>query len=110
MNKNKALIPTSALVTLGVIVLSNVEKGEGVFSTREIVGYLVAFTMLSAMADMGLPIAGGFAVLIMVTIILMRGDKALRYITSQTEKPKKGTRKKKGGADFGGGEYELEAT
>lgn len=97
MMKNKNLIPISALLTMGTIVMSNIqdEEKDELISTRELVGFLVLFTMLSAGADLGIPIAGGFAVLVMITILLMRGDKAFEFLVGKTEKSKMPKQKKK---------------
>lgn len=93
MNR-KSIIPISALVTFGTLVLANVNENGELPGSREWLGFIIVFTVLSAGVDLGIPIAGGFAVLVMVTVLLTRGTEALEYITGKIEPPKKGKRKK----------------
>lgn len=83
-------IPISALLTFGIIVAANVQQKNELFDSREIIGLLVVYTMLSAATDLGgAPIASGFALLMLVTIAFARGELALKYISSKVQKPKK---------------------
>lgn len=97
---NKNLIPISALLTFGIITMSNVQTKGELFNSREIIGFLAVFTMLSAGADLGIPIASGFALLVLVTIALSRGEAALAFVAKKTEKPKR--KKDKGKTDSKG--------
>jgi hypothetical protein len=53
---------------------------------------VIVFTLISAAGDLGVPIAGGFAVLVMVTVFLTRGGEVLQFLSTNTKKePKKTT-------------------
>lgn len=88
MNK-KAVIPVSALVVFGTMTLANIQENQRLPGTREWLGFVVVFTILSAGADLGIPIAGGFAVLVMLTVLLTRGLEALEFITGKVAAPKR---------------------
>jgi len=90
---NKAAIPISALVTFGVITLGDIQANGRLPGTREWLGFVVVYTMLSAGSDLGIPVANGFAILVMITVLLTRGLEALQFVTGKIAKPKK---KKKG--------------
>lgn len=92
MNK-KSLIPISALVVFGTITLANVQNNGRLPGTREWLGFVIVFTMLSAGADLGIPVAGGFAVLVMITVLLTRGMEALEFVTGKIEPPKQKNRR-----------------
>lgn len=96
MNR-KSTIPISALVCFGTIVLADVQKNGQLPGTREWLGFVVVFTALSAGADLGIPVAGGFAILVMITVLLTRGLEALEFLTGKITVPK-GQRKKRGSA------------
>lgn len=91
----KSLIPISALIVFGTMTLADVQAKQRLPSTREWLGFVTVFTLTSAGADLGLPVAGGFAVLIMITVFLTRGGEALQFLSTKTEKqPTKGTKEK----------------
>ena len=104
----KALIPISALVTFGTMVLADQGESEGkgrhkkssshLPTTREWLGFIVVFTLLSAGADLGFDPAGGMAVLVMITMLLVRGPEALQFLTGkfQQSKTNRGVPKRKG--------------
>lgn len=82
---NRSIIPVSALLTLGIISIANVKENDELFSNREIIGYLVVFTMISAAHDLGAPVANGFALMVLVAIALSRGETALEFINDKTQ-------------------------
>lgn len=82
---SKKIIPISALMVFGTITFADIEGKGQLPTTREFFGMAVLFTFLSAGADMNIPIAGGFAVLIMVAVFLSRGLEALEFITGKLE-------------------------
>ena len=99
MNFNrKAIIPITALITFGTMVLADQGETEGIGrskrstshlpTSREWLGFIVVFTLLSAGADLGLDIAGGFALLVMLTMLLVRGPEALEFLTGKFEQRK----------------------
>ena len=94
MNR-KSVIPISALVTFGTLVLANVNENGELPGSREWLGFIIVFTILSVGVDLGIPIAGGFAVLVMVTVLLTRGTEALEFLTGKIEAPPKGRKRKK---------------
>jgi hypothetical protein len=79
------------------MTLANVERNGRLPGTREWLGFVVVFTMISAGSDLGLPFAGGFAILVMLTVLLTRGLEALQFVTGKVAAPKK-ARKRKGGS------------
>jgi hypothetical protein len=95
MNR-KGLIPIAALITAGTITLADIQGNGKLPGTREWLGFVIVFTMLSAGADLGIPFAGGFAILVMITVLLTRGLEALEFITGKVEKPKKQKGTKRG--------------
>jgi hypothetical protein len=94
MNK-KSIIPISALVVFGTMTLANVQHNGRLPGSREWLGFVVVFTMISAGSDLGIPFAGGFAILVMITVLLTRGLEALEYVTGKVETPKR--KRKRGG-------------
>ena len=46
MNR-KAVIPTAAILTFGVIVLADIQKEERLPNSREWLGFVIVFTLLS---------------------------------------------------------------
>lgn len=82
MNK-KSSIPVSALIVAGTITLADIQHNGKLPGSREWLGFVVVYTMLSAGADLGAPFAGGFAILIMITVLLTRGLEALQFITGK---------------------------
>jgi hypothetical protein len=95
--KKKGLIPVSALVVFGVMALSDVEREGRLPNTKEWLGYVVVFTAISAASDLGFEAAGGFAVLVMLTMLLTKGEDALKFLSGKVSaEPKKGTGKNVG--------------
>jgi hypothetical protein len=93
----KSTIPVSALVTFGTISLADIQHNGQLPGSREWLGFVVVFTMLAVGADFGIPFAGGFAILVMITVLLTRGLEALKFVTGKVADPKKqnrGNRKK----------------
>ena len=97
MNK-KSTIPISALVVASTLTLASInDKGRNdgnLPGPRQWLGFIVVFTMLSAGADLGIPFANGFAILVMITVLLTRGLEALQFVTGKITPPKK---RKRGG-------------
>lgn len=85
---SKKYIPISALVTAGVITLADVQTNGRLPGTREWLGFVIVYTLLSAGADLDVPFAGGFAILVMLTVLLTRGLEALQFVTGKVKKPK----------------------
>lgn len=88
MNSNK-MIPISALIVFGTMTLADIQAKQRLPNTREWLGFVTVYTLTSAGADLGLPVAGGFAVLIMLTMFLTRGGEALQFITGNLKENKK---------------------
>lgn len=87
MNK-KSAIPISALVVFGTITLADIQHNGKLPGTREWLGFVVVYTILSAGSDLGMSFAGGFAILVMITVLLTRGLEALEFVTGKVA-PKK---------------------
>src|SRR5215203_217573 len=90
----KSTIPVSALVAFGTITLADVQHNGQLPGSREWLGFIVVFTMLAVGHDLGIPFAGGFAILVMITVLLTRGMEALKFVTGKVADPKK---RKRGG-------------
>lgn len=92
---NKAIIPTSAILVFSTITLSNIQKDHRLMNSKEWLGFAIVFTMLSAGADLNIPIAPGMAMLVLVITLLTRGPEALSFMQVKlTQKQKaKGGRK-----------------
>lgn len=86
---NKSFIPVSALIVAGTITLADVQGNGRLPGTREWLGFIVVYTILSAGADLGIPFAGGFAILVMLTVLLTRGLEAFEFVTGKVGNPKK---------------------
>lgn len=95
MNK-KSAIPVSALIVFGTITLADIQHDGKLPGTREWLGFIVVYTMISAAADFGAPFAGGFAMLVMITVLLTRGLEALEFVTGKIAPPKKRKRGNRG--------------
>lgn len=91
---SKSIIPISALVTFGTMSLANIQNNGRLPGTREWLGFVVVYGMLSIGSDLGLPFAGGFALLVMITVLLTRGLEALEFITGKVQPLPKGGRGK----------------
>jgi hypothetical protein len=84
----KSLIPISALLVFLTITLADVQAQRRLPDTREWLGFVIVFTLISAAGDIGIPAAGGFAFLVMVTVFLTRGGEALQFVSGNIAKPK----------------------
>lgn len=87
MNR-KAVIPTTAIVTFGIIVLADIQKEERLPNSREWLGFVIVFTLLSAGADLRIPVTYGFAMLTLITVLLARGPEALNFVVDKVTQPK----------------------
>lgn len=87
MNR-KSVIPVSALISFATIALADIQHNDKLPGTREVLGFVIVYTMISAGADFGVPIAGPFAILVMLTVLLTRGPEALQFLTGKVAKPK----------------------
>ena len=83
MNTNR-LIAASAVISFATIGAADLygQQGQGgkLPSSREWIGLSIVFLMLSAASDLGIESAGGMAVLVMVTMLLSRGEQAAAYL------------------------------
>ena len=70
------------------MTLADVQAKKRLPNTREWLGFVTVFTLTSAGADLGLPVAGGFAILVMITVFLTRGGEALLFIANNNAKSK----------------------
>lgn len=89
MNGNRNLIPISALVTFGTITLASLQEEDRLPGTDQWLGFVIAYFVIAALGDLGVPLAGGLAVLTMVAVLLERGGAALGYAQRQTSRAQK---------------------
>jgi hypothetical protein len=73
-------------MTFGVIVLADIQKEQRLPNSREWLGFVIVFTMLSAGSDLRIPLAYGMAVLVMVSVLLSRGPEALEFVLGKVTK------------------------
>ena len=74
------LLGVSLLVSAAVLTVAELEEAEELPEVRQYLGLGLAFFMLSAISDLGAEeIAGGIAMLVMVTVLLTRGEEALAF-------------------------------
>lgn len=74
------LIAIAALISAGVITMSELERPGEMPTAGQWIGLGTAFTFMAALSDLGIPVGGGLALLFMVTVILLRGDRALAWL------------------------------
>src|SRR3954452_18590122 len=84
MNNNR-LITMAAIVSFGTITAANLSHATpqdtgNLPTSRQWIGLAIVFLMLSAASDLGVESAGGMAVLVMVTVLLARGESAATYL------------------------------
>ncbi len=91
---SKSVIPVSALISFATIALADIQHNEKLPGTREVLGFVIVYTMISAGADFGVPVAGPFAILVMLTVLLTRGLEALQFLTGKVAAPKPKSKKK----------------
>lgn len=92
---NRAILPTSALLTATTISLADVAVNNKLPGSREWLGMGIAFFMLAAVSDLGAPqVANGMAWLILLTVLITRGPEAFEFLIGKTKDPKKSKGKK----------------
>lgn len=75
------MIALSALITAGVLSLSEVQRGGGLPTTQQFAALSVAYLIMGASSDLGAPgLGSGLALLLMVSTLLIRGDDVLAYL------------------------------
>lgn len=79
MNANKRLIGVSVLVVAGTITLAEIQRHEKLPGPDQWIGLAMAYFVVSVLADLRVPVAGGLAMLMMVATLLVRGDEALAF-------------------------------
>lgn len=92
MNK-KSAIPIAALLVFGTMTLADMETEGRLPNSREWLGFVIVFTMLSAGADLNIPIAGGMAMLVLTIVLLTRGPEALAFVLGKVKQPKGSTQR-----------------
>jgi hypothetical protein len=100
--KARKLIPLSAFVVAGTITLAEVHTNDRLPTINQWLGVAIAYLIMAIVADLGSDFGGAFAVLVMVTVLLTRGDEALAYATGKTGTAgKRKARKRKSDPGFG---------
>lgn len=92
MNTTRNIVPFAALASATTITLAELDKHGRLPTVNQWVAWAIVFFLLSALADIGAPIANGFAALVVVGILAARGEEALSFATSKTE-PKRNSRR-----------------
>lgn len=85
ISQSRRLIAVSAMVTFSLGTVASIKRTGDLPTARFIVGYGVAFTIVSIMADLGSPVGGGFAALIMVSSIIYNADDVIEMMGFHTE-------------------------
>lgn len=88
------LLGVTALLSFTTITAADLQRKRdpGLPSSREWIGLTIVFFMLAAANDLGFTSAGGMAVLVMVAIMVARGDEALQFAGSKVERERRGGR------------------
>jgi hypothetical protein len=89
MGQQKQLIGIAALVTGGVVTAAELERNEKLPGGDQWLAMAVAFFVVAALADLGIPIAGPLAVLTMVAVLLTRGDDAFRFVMGEQSRQRR---------------------
>lgn len=91
MSDPKQLVGISILVSGTTISLAELQKNGSLPGVDQWIGLSLAYLVIGVAADLGMPIAGGFAVLTMVAVVLSRGDEALGFANTRlsTEQKKR---------------------
>lgn len=93
--EQRRVLTTSALLTFSLGAMASYQKGEGAPSARFLVGTAFAFTLCSAMVDLGMPLGAGFALLILISALMFLGPSALKLVTNRVDKKPKKNRNRK---------------
>lgn len=80
LTKTRQLVATSAVLSLTVLVLAEEGRHGELPSFKQFIAYGFVFFVLSALADFNVEMAGAFAVLAMVSIVLEQGEDALAFV------------------------------
>jgi hypothetical protein len=75
----------AAIISLATITFANLSGRSptdtgSLPNSRQWLGLSIVFLMLSAASDLGIESAGGMAILVMVTVLLARGEDAAGYL------------------------------
>lgn len=83
---NSKVIPTCALIVLGVGSVNSVAKNKRLPSSRFLIGTGVVFLVLSAIADVvDEQVANALAIAVAVTVVLGDGDGVFSYVNKHGE-------------------------
>lgn len=81
MGDEQRLISISAVLVAGTLTLAELEENDRMPTTRQWIGLAIAYTLGAMASDLGLGgIGGGLALLLLVSVLLTRGDDVLRYL------------------------------
>lgn len=101
MGDPKQLVGVSLLVSGGTLSLAELQKNGSLPGVDQWLGLMLAYTVIGIGADLGFPLAGGFAMLTMVAIVLSRGDEALGFagirLRGEQQKRKAALKSQRGG-------------
>lgn len=86
LGQQRRVIITSAMLVMALGVAAGIERGEELPSARFLIGCGVAYTICSAMVDLGSPMGAGFAALILVSSVFYQGPDAIKLITQRQKK------------------------
>lgn len=86
LSQQRRVIITSALIVGSVGIAAGIERGDEIPSARFLIGCGVAYTICSAMVDLGSPMGAGFAVLIMISAIFYQGEDAFKLLRKRQAK------------------------
>lgn len=89
MVANKRLIGVSVLVVAGTITLAEIQRHQRLPGADQWIGLALAYFVISVLADLKVPIAGGFAMLVMVAALLTRGDEALAFAMNTQDRERR---------------------
>lgn len=98
---NTKVIPTCALIVLGVGSANSVAKNHKLPSSRFLIGTGVVFLVLAALAEADEQVANALAIAVAVTVVLGEGDGVFSYVNRHGEADTQARTPKKKAGDHG---------
>jgi hypothetical protein len=82
---NTKVIPTAAVIVLGVGSVNSIAKNKKLPSTRFLIGTGVVFMVLAILAEADEQVANALAIAVAVTVVLGEGDGVFSYVNRHGE-------------------------
>lgn len=103
MNSERQAVGLSAIVVAGTLSLAEVQKNERLPTTRQWIALAAAYLIMALAVDLrAAGLGGGLATLLMVTVLLVRGDDVLAFLGVRLGTQKPAGRRRRGGVESTG--------